>query len=206
MYSQRCAALLNRLHELDAALRACDRARAVLRPIDQLMEDEDPPASLLLESAGLGRAAADAGSRRLHRCSPQVDPRCMSASRTNLTSPVLAKLHRGLRELCSEVPAALSDPGPAYRSHEAAAPACAPPERLGAFHPVAGFFRRGLSIVGCWPTVLPPSMVMALSSVEAQLDVLADKWEVAAHAPLVNAAIAAMAEAMGLSRGILPRA
>lgn len=196
-----CAALLNRLHEPAAALRACDRARAVLRPIDQLMEDEDPLASLLLESAQAwaelqqALAAEDCIGAAL-----QVDPRCIERIAGQPDLAVILAASPRLAELRSEALAALSDPDPRTKArHEAAACLRSLPSGSALATLLLDFFVAGLSIVDAGPQSSSPSMVMSLlSSVEAQLDVLAESGESAAHAPLVNAAIAAMAEAMGL--------
>lgn len=196
-----CATLLNCLHESEAALLACDRARAVLRPIDQLMEDEDPLASLLLESARSWaklqqtQAAADCIGAAL-----QLDPRCIERISGQPELALILAASPSLEELVVEALAALSDPDPRTKArHEAAACLRSLPTGSALSTLLLDFFVAGLSIVDAGPQPSSPSMAMGLlSSVEAQLDVLAESGEAAAHAPLVNAAIAAMADAMGL--------
>ena len=200
-----CATLLNRLHEPDAAPpRLRPSARAVLRPIDQLMEDEDP-SLLLLESA---RRPGPSCSRCRQSKTASVQPcrsirAVLSASRTNRSSLSSWPLHRGLRER-QRGARRLSDPDPRTKARHGAAACLRTSRAARRFHPVAGFFFvAGLSIVDAGPQSSSPSMVMGLlSSVEAQLNVLADSGRRCCTRHWLTA-IAAMARHGAFSRGIL---
>jgi tetratricopeptide (TPR) repeat protein len=195
------ALLLNRLGQAAAALQACAQAQAVLRPIDRLLEDEDPLALLMLQRAlahiGLGQSEAAARSLQ---AALRADPR--SSQRIAL-EPTLAPLFRQFPELqqcMDEASPSLEEPDPRTSARQAAALCLQSlPPSSALYMLLHDFFAAVLAIVdeGPPPHQMPVAMGL-LSSVESQLDVLFASGETAAHAPAVNAAIAEMAAALGL--------
>lgn len=195
------ATLLNHLQQPVAALQACDQGQASLRPLDRLMEDEDPLASLLLQRAlalvslGQPALAAECLCQAL-RC----DPRCAAQIIQEARFASLLSDSSALQEQLAAATPASVDPDPRTQARQAAADCLLQLPRGTALAALLlDFFAAVLAIfdTGPAPAGLPVAMGL-LSSVEAQLDVLAESGEAAAHSPVVNAAIAAMADALGL--------
>lgn len=195
------ATLLNQQQQPEAALQACEQGQASLRPLDRLLEDEDPLAALLLQRAlaWVRLAQPDLAAECL--CTAlRCDPRCAAQIvEEGLFSSLLID-SSALQEQLAVATLAGTDPDPRTQARQAAADCLLQLPRGTALAALLlDFFAAVLAILdtGPSPAQLPAAMGL-LSSVEAQLDVLAESGEAAAHSPAVNAAIAAMADALGL--------
>lgn len=195
------ALLLNQLGRPADALQACEHAQSVLRPVDRFLEDDDPLALLMLQRA-LAHVALNQPEEAIAallialRCDPRIQPVIEAEPAFAALLAHSAWLQQALMEM------AMSGIDPEARTAaRQAAGECLQSLSSGSalWRLLHDFFAAVLALLdeGPVPQQIPGAMGL-LSSVESQLDVLRASGETAAHSPAVNAAIAAMAEALGL--------
>lgn len=195
------AQLLNQLGRPAAALQACEHALAVLRPIDRLLEDDDPLALLMLQQA-LAHVALDQPEAAIGAL--QIALRCDPRTQQSIEAePALFSLMAQSASLQQELEAAAiahADVDARTAARWAAAECLqSVPAGSALWRLLHDFFAAVLAVLDEGPTPQQIAGAMGLlSSVESQLDILRASGETAAHSPAVNAAIAAMADALGL--------
>lgn len=197
------AALLLHGGQAEQALHACNQAEQSMTPLDRAFEPIDPLAILRLRQAiahaRMGHAAEAASCLR---AALDLDPQTADLASS---TPDLAQLLSDSPELMDTLRATLisldePDPYPRTYARQMTAACLRTLSRGSApWTLVLDFFAAGLLLLDRAPPARRTAAAMTLlASLEAQLDLLAACGDTAAHSPAIHAAMAAMADALGL--------
>lgn len=197
------AALLLHADQAEQALHACSQAEESMTPLDRAFESIDPLAILRLRQAiAHARMSHAAEAASCLRAALEIDPRTADLASS---SPDLAQLLSDSPELMETLRATLTsldepDPYPRTYARQMTAACLRTLSRGSApWALVLDFFAAGLLLLDrAGPVRRTAAGMTLLASLEAQLDLLASCGDTAAHSPAIHAAMAAMADALGL--------
>lgn len=197
------AALLLTSGQPSEALHACAQAEPSLTTLDRLLEDIDPLAVLRARQAiAHATLAAQKQAASCLLSAIAIDPRAVAPIAHD---PVLRQLLADSPELAAALQSGLdslsdADPHPRAAARHAAAACLRQVQTGGAvFRLLLDFFSAGLLLLDrAHPSRHAAAGMTLLASLEAQLDLLAESGDTQAQSPPVHAAMAAMADALGL--------